>query len=229
MWQSKPPAGIQVNHNHPLAYGLVGCWLFNEGEGLRANDLSGNNNVGVLTSFEPMISTSGWIGGRDGISLKFDGVDDSVNCGNNPVILSNINNTFTVEALIYMTNNNTDKGIVAKWLANTGFILYINLLNTLTWQVNLTKINFALSVNTFYHCVGTFNGTKSELFVNGYSKGTNTPAFTVTSDQLYIGRYSSAGTFFNGIIDRVRIWNRVLSGNEILQLFFQPYSMFSKK
>lgn len=44
----KPNVGARINFAHPLARGLVGCWLFNEGGGSRVFDLSGRNNQGYF-------------------------------------------------------------------------------------------------------------------------------------------------------------------------------------
>ena len=44
----KPPIGATLDKSHPLADGLVGAWLMNEGGGLVAHDLSGNGNDGTF-------------------------------------------------------------------------------------------------------------------------------------------------------------------------------------
>ena len=44
----KPPHGVRLNTSHPMANGLAGCWLMNEGSGLYTYDLSGNGNHGTL-------------------------------------------------------------------------------------------------------------------------------------------------------------------------------------
>jgi len=44
----KPMYGVLLNPYHPLARGLVGCWLFNEGGGNSVFDLSGYGNHGML-------------------------------------------------------------------------------------------------------------------------------------------------------------------------------------
>ena len=46
----KPPLGARLIPGHPLANGLVGCWLMNEGSGNKVYDLSGNGNSGTLTN-----------------------------------------------------------------------------------------------------------------------------------------------------------------------------------
>ena len=59
-WQ-KPYRGIQLNRQHPLARGLVGCWLVNEGTGDKVFDYSGNGNNGILTNMDE----ADWVSGRD--------------------------------------------------------------------------------------------------------------------------------------------------------------------
>ena len=43
--QQKPPLGYGVDWSSPLAQGLVGCWLFNEGAGSVANDLASDGKA----------------------------------------------------------------------------------------------------------------------------------------------------------------------------------------
>ena len=62
----KPFRGSQINKTHPLAKGLVGCWIFNEDTGDLIFDLSGHNNH--ITNYGAT-----WISE----SLNFDGVDDN--------------------------------------------------------------------------------------------------------------------------------------------------------
>ena len=45
----KPRLGLRLNHNHPLAQGLVGCWVMNEGGGDKVFDLSGNGKAGTFS------------------------------------------------------------------------------------------------------------------------------------------------------------------------------------
>jgi len=63
----KPALGVQLKRDHPLAQGLVACWLLNEGSGNRAYDSSGKNNIGTISGYaSPPTSTDGWNPGPDG-------------------------------------------------------------------------------------------------------------------------------------------------------------------
>ncbi len=75
----KPFRGIQLNKSHPLARGLVGCWLMNEGDGGTLFDYSGNGNNGPLTN-------ASW----NGQTVKFDGDGDYINVPYSSLLLGGI-------------------------------------------------------------------------------------------------------------------------------------------
>jgi len=79
MPQLKPTRGIRLNKSHPLARGLVGCWLFNEGSGGQVYDLSGNGGDGTITG-------AVWSAGKFGSALDFDGGTDVISVGSKAVI-----------------------------------------------------------------------------------------------------------------------------------------------
>jgi len=64
-WTQKPRLGTPLNHSHPLAGGLVGCWVMNEGSGTLVKDSSGHGNDGVFTNPK-------WVAGNP----RFDDADD---------------------------------------------------------------------------------------------------------------------------------------------------------
>ncbi|MBU0598822.1 LamG domain-containing protein, partial [Patescibacteria group bacterium] len=90
----KPLLGVQLNRSHPLAKGLVGCWVMNEGAGNKIYDLSGNGNDG---SFPGGTANPLWKPGRTGPALKFDGVNDYVE----KTSFTQITSAITISAWIY--------------------------------------------------------------------------------------------------------------------------------
>jgi hypothetical protein len=70
----------------------VAQWDFDEGEGARAFDVSGNNNTGVLTNGPT------WVEGKHGSALSFDGTDDSVDVANDSSL--GITSNLTIEAWV---------------------------------------------------------------------------------------------------------------------------------
>lgn len=71
----KPPVGARLNVNHPLAQGLVGAWLFNEGGGLRAYDASLRRNHGTLAN------GATWVETQYGQAVNLDGTNDEISIG----------------------------------------------------------------------------------------------------------------------------------------------------
>ncbi len=80
-----------------------------------------------------------------------------------------------------------------------------------------------LSTGTWYHLVGTFNGTNLTTYVNGSLVDTISQTYPVTFN--YALRFGSisytagANYFFNGTIDDVMIFNRSLSAEEIQEIY----------
>lgn len=74
-----------------------------------------------------------------------------------------------------------------------------------------------LSANTWSHLAATYDGTALRLFVNGAQAATTTVSGAIVSSNgvLQIGGNRLLGTFFQGRIDEVRIYNRALSAAEI--------------
>ena len=90
-----------------------------------------------------------------------------------------------------------------------------------TTNVQANVASSAVLDNQWHHLVGVYDGAHVMLYLDGVLK--NSPALTgninVTTIPVQIGRYNSPSRFFTGSVDEVAIWNRVLSANEITQLY----------
>ncbi len=81
----------------------------------------------------------------------------------------------------------------------------------------------SVSLNTWHHVAGRYNGTTLQIFVDGIPDGAST-AFTGlifnTSIQFSLGAHEAPGLlgFFNGALDEIRIYNRALSDDDIAVL-----------
>jgi hypothetical protein len=163
-------------------------------------------------------------------ALKFDGVDDYVNCGNDSSL--NISDEITVSAWVKVSGTiKYWKGIVDKWVHDAGDMSYGLFLHDKTGKFNfgLTNngsndsfvwSNSAHDIGEWYHVVGVRRGNTQYLYINSIEQadkkvftGTIWPSTTF----LEIGAYEEgrADTCFNGTIDEVAIFNRALSAEEI--------------
>jgi hypothetical protein len=168
-----------------------------------------------------------------GSSLKFDGVDDSINCGTGASL--NITGAVTVSAWVKPLVNNAWSGVVVKgtddafqllarndgywgWYIKSSGGVGANMYNTQT-----------IILNTWQHIVGVFDPLAGKVFLykNGVSSQLATLAIDIASviSPLCVGRY--ANFYFNGYVGKVHIYKRALDQSEILWLYNHPEKIYS--
>ena len=79
-----------------------------------------------------------------------------------------------------------------------------------------------LSPNTWYHYVGTYDGTNVYAYINGQQVGSGPLSgdMAISSYPVNIGRNPAYdGDYFKGLVDDVRIYNRALTPKEVLTLY----------
>ncbi|MDD3927789.1 MAG: LamG domain-containing protein, partial [bacterium] len=197
---------------------VVSHWRLNESSGSTAFDTMGTNN-GTLTN-GPV-----WTSGKRNGGLSFDGVDDYVNCGTDASL--DISDSITVEAWIKTSNIAQNAYLVCKdqfsprcWTLklDSGCVRWIN------WDSNgnikdVYSNSGEQSNDTWFHVVAIRDGSGSlqKLYINGVLQAnTNTWSGTIRSSidtPVRIG--GLPGYYFQGTIDEVKIYNRVLSDAEI--------------
>jgi len=200
---------------------LVGCWRFDEGAGTVAADSSGYGNDGTLNGAPE------WVASRLGGALDFDGSADFVEVPHSPSL--SITDEITIAAWTYMrASASGEMAIVSKggWAAND---LPYELTETpgdvIFWQFydDGGRDSCAPSsppVDEWHHIAGTYDGKVFKCYIDGelaeeWGYVGKMPENTAS---VTIGRRSRGGTFFNGMIDEVQIYNRALTAAEIKQL-----------
>ncbi len=150
-------------------------------------------------------------------------------------------NAITVEAWIRATSwaaTNFDGTILCKhsWsLGEQGYVLragnngQINfsvcgkdsLGATISW-VGASSTTGSMSLNTWYHVAGTYDGDSVRVFINGVQQGATALPFGMIQGLAYpirIGRLSDQTQgqtrYWAGQIDEVRVWDRALDTAEI--------------
>ena len=198
----------------------VAQWDFDEGEGTRAFDVSGNNNTGVLTNGPT------WVEGKHGSALSFDGVDDYVNCGTDSSL--NITGAVTVGAWVNPADDTNNRTILAKehYDNKLGYLLHqragVSWMFRLydgTSQYEVTKTK-SVDLNEWQYIVGTYDGMTMKLYKNGVkiaSSGVVPSLIATTGEPLWIGSRSTAFQFFNGQIDEVKVYNYARTAEQIMQ------------
>jgi Concanavalin A-like lectin/glucanases superfamily/Immunoglobulin domain len=75
-------------------------------------------------------------------------------------------------------------------------------------------------INVWVFLCGVVSNGTYQIYINGTLENTITDGTTLNSPyNIYLMHDVSWGTFCNGVIDDVRIYNRALSSNEVAQLF----------
>jgi len=243
----KPILGSQINWSHPLAEGILGLWLINEGSGLQIFD-SINDQVFVGTFFS--LDEDDWVPGRDGWALDFDGTDDDVLVG----LHSDLLGTSATQHFTVIVWARTDAfpavraGIISSYDSATGSNGWdIRLEATATPSAGAVfSIGGTSNAGVFaqadfdatewIHYTGRFDGDNVEIFVNGVLGSTvDTSTINGTDRNIYIGAgffdntpgdAAGAGRPFDGTISYVIIYNRALTTQEIYEHYVNSYAMY---
>jgi len=223
---------INSSQNDKLTSGLVGLWSFNgkDVSGTIAYDRSGNGNNGTING-------ATLDAGKVGQGMRFDGVDDNVNIGDQPSLDISGNSSLTVSAWVKSSDANVHsyKTFFNKysWTQGKGYLFWIyegDLILTLNQNQYIVRKDFTNYLDGTWHFVaGVKDSTNPmRLYIDGrevssYSRqdnggDINSPAGLVAK----IGERTSTGegaSRMSGSIDEVRVYNRALSADEIKQLF----------
>ena len=222
-----------------LTDNLVSYWKLDESSGNAADSVGSN----TLTNVNTATYAAGKI--NNGVNLELDSsqylsVADASQTGLNLADSISISLWVNFESIRTVTNEaNT---FVAKGnidgLTQAGYIFWISKTATdsklFFWyrdSVN-NAVNFnatwAPSTATWYHVVAVFDDVAhtGTFYVNGSQQGSTTSSLANNigpegSQPFMIGNHSAAGTdkLFDGLMDEVGIWSRVLTSTEVTSLY----------
>ncbi|RLF92992.1 hypothetical protein DRN52_07150 [Thermococci archaeon] len=197
--------------------GLV-LWIpFYEGSGTTTHDLSGYDNHGTING-------ATWTNGYRGYGLYFDGVEDYAEVHGSASL--DITDEITIVVWAKPNGANEMGYFVAK--GNPADYQRYNLYwdgandQLVFWESGTDRRSDKVCIddNVWVQAVVVVDGTTLKFYRNGVPAGTKTLSNPLESnnDALRIGHRvgtPSDARCFKGIIDEVRIYNRVLSEEEI--------------
>lgn len=165
-------------------------------------------------------------------SLVFDGIDDFVECGNDPVVSAT--NIKTMECWAKFANIPFQCELISKSVINSGIELLVYNGNLSFYCMydggHFSYIDYPTSniiAGKWYHLAVSFNGTSGsmKLYVNGVPVGTRTDVNDIdatgvsdpAASTLKLGNWSYTGftRYFPGVLDEVRIWSIERSASDI--------------
>ena len=202
--------------------GLVAHWDFHEGTGEVLHDRSGNGNDGTIHG-------ATWVKSGAGYALKFDGVDDYVDCGAGPSL--DIRDKITLAAWVWAADreHRGEAGIVGK--AYESYVLTCPYYHRRDSRIYAYcsggghNTYATLTPGQWHHVASTYDGMALRLYIDGRqvsAKGLKLPAIN-SRGHFWMGRSDGAvqwtkDAHFQGKITEVRVYDDALTPDEIADL-----------
>jgi hypothetical protein len=200
---------------------VVAIWLFDEGQGDVAKDLSPNGNDASFNGAPK------WVPGKFGDALYFDGADDYLAAEDSDT-LDVVGEEITLMAWVNADGWPADWNHVIRKTTPDSATPYFYILG-----VHATALAFihlqtdagdfydlqgatALPTKEWIHLTMTYDGEEIKIYVNGEVDGSfpANGAIQPNEGELRIGRGNPAG-YFTGTIDDVAIFKVALSEDEV--------------
>jgi hypothetical protein len=213
----------------PPASGLVSWW---RGDGNATDSADGNTGMAL--------NGSAYSSGLFGSAFSFDGHNDHIRVPNSANL--QITGNLTLGAWVYRHSTGTFDEIISKWDAvpvnQRSYTMTITPTGQASFGVSPAGLNNSSSalsagmvpLNTWTHVAGVYDGSSLRVYLNGQSAGQTLYSGGIFGgvNDLSIGGVvggvvSGSGiSFFDGDIDEVVIYNRALSGGELMALATVP-------
>jgi hypothetical protein len=215
-----------------VSAGLVAHWEFDDGAGMTAVDSSGNGHDGTLLG-DPQ-----WVAGMIGSgALSFDGSDGLVDVGHDEAL--DMTEELTITAWVNVGNLSTYYFILCKQPSGTAADNYPGNYEFRT-EANTGALQFghqeaegqqytfytsetSIIAGQWYHVAVSFTkGGLVEFYIDGIPAGSSEQLtnFGILNDEpVRIGGRKDGYSFFNGILDDVRLYDRALSAVQIQKLY----------
>ena len=187
-------------------------WPFDEGEGTIVHDIW-NSNDGVTHGPQ-------WVNVDSGYALEFDGVDDFVEVGATPSTKSAI----TIEFWFRPNSQTKYQWMLSRYYGNDRIALewraklyYSFVIGGNTYDSYVTTS--APNIGQWYHCAFTYDGSHIRVYLDGEEIHTASASGQFDYYDYYweIGARANAhNKNYNGLIDEVKIYERVLTQEEII-------------
>ena len=191
--------------------GPVAHYTFDEGSGNVVRDASGHGNHGKIHGAEFVKVSKGY-------ALRFDGVDDYVDCGAGKAF--DVRKAFTIE---FWTKESGgvplgEPGVMGK--SSSSYIVTRCQNNIYVYKGGGPyNVNTQIMPRVWHHVVGTFQGNTLTLYLDGKLIVQRALKYPDVASQpqlpFRIGRLSDVRGAFKGLIDEVRFYDRPLTADEV--------------
>jgi hypothetical protein len=190
-------------------------------------DQAGSNN-GSINNFDRTGTSSNWVEGKafssGNTAMDFDGVNDYINLGSPLLPTTDPNAPNTIEMWVKGRNNANVTSLFSQYVISgpefdKRFAIYLQ-------ADGLPRV----FKGGFYNIVGTTNLKDDQwhhlafvkeasgtvrLYVDGVQEATATDNQVYVNSNSFLGYLSQPGSYYEGIMDEVRVWNIARSETEI--------------
>lgn len=227
---SKP----RLNTSNPITKGLLGCWIMNEGAGNVLRDISGNG-------WDMESTGHSWVIENNRYRVDYSGASSAEAVGSEGMLGGN--NEFTLTCTVNGDTWDVD-GIIGKYnrpvgdySTETDFEIYYFsgaisavITNTAGGQNTQTLVS-SPSTSTDYTLTISYNAVRFKGYVNGLQVFDVAETLSLSHDHTFniSDAEGPSVRHFDGRIDNVRLWNRVLSEEEIYSHYLNPDQVISKR
>lgn len=195
----------------------VAHWKLDETDGTTAYDSAGSYDG----TMEGGLAGTDTVNGMRGTALQFDGVGDYIDCGD----ILDAPATYTLAC--WYKGTGTSGAITGKWIADTGYLLYLNASGIVQFHTNgnsTCRSTSAINDGVWHHVSATFNTDSSgtgKIYIDGVLEDTVTSvgAASASAAKFGIGNYDSDTAFLVGSIDDVRIYDSALTAEQISRIY----------
>jgi hypothetical protein len=228
LWPSRtitPNYGtVKVNGANPLARGLVGFWICNEGGGTILHDLATTNH-GTLPA-SPVV----WGATGAGRGLVTPG---GVNSGQITIAAPTSGLTGLVTAakwtmMAWLVPSASKSYCIPLALGGEGFVERASYYSILAANASQVRVLTAVSAGRLYRLVGTRDSTTYTIYLDGVPSTTANfeAGFGATTYYTMLDGLSHSSSYqYQGAMICAGAWNRVLDQGEINLVTFNPYCL----
>lgn len=224
----KPPVGAILNWSHPIADGLVSCYVANEGAGIIRDLATPAPKVSTVPSW---VYTSSGLGIQNAIltnastlnvrkSGKLTGAFSVLARGTWNQKPTTFQGGELISNEFYNGNFDSGFGLIREYSPDGILFEVWN-----TSSQNRVRSSFTPTNNKFYDiaCRYLYDTNSSDMWINGKldaSSSTTWQGFKDTPSDLIIAGSSNSS---QATVIFVYVWNRVLQPSEIRHLYVNPY------
>jgi hypothetical protein len=217
---------------------LIGWWKLDDGSGTVAADSSSGGNNGTLVGFPA--DGSGWVDGKVGKALNFDGVTSEVSLGNIAAAVNipaisfggwvkvapGLSGSFTLTAV---SKYRSGQGSWTEYYSGTsrsfGCRIFSASGNGSAAGTTFPSASNPATDGAWHHVMCTYDGSNIVVYTDGvadkavpFSGNVSNRPDLVCIGSEYNGN-TCANNYWHGSLDDIRIYNRALSATEVGELY----------